>query len=126
MYQLRIEGHIRVSTFSGPVTKEDVAQAMVQLRELDAPHATDALVDLTAAEKIAFDSFTVHTIADWSNSRASGVRPRRVAFAVADPVAYGYARAFQMLGGEGMELRIFRSVDAARAWLEGGGDDVEP
>ena len=119
MYELNVEGTLRVSRFSGRVTAADLADAVMRLKEVVDSAPADALVDLTQAESIDFHSDAVRSIAEWSNRRPANARPQRVAIAVADAVAYGYVRAFQMLGGDGMEMRIFRSSKQAREWLRG-------
>ena len=79
------------------------------------------LFDLTRCTALLWTD-DVHHLIDREHQEAHLFPSRRVAVVSAVAVTYGMARMFQM-GGESdrrYELEVFRSLEEAKAWLQGG------
>ena len=118
MIELKVEHDVRIVTFTGSVTPEDLRLYLTgfsQHPDYDPSH--HSLVDLTGATSFDIDSMDVGEV-ERRAREIFAAESRRIAFVVASDLARGYARAFEIQHSDSAdEVRIFGSVAEARSWL---------
>ena len=118
MIEVRVEGRVRITTFSGSVDSAELLGHIDRLTGAPGFDPTlDSLVDLRALTDLAFDGKDVGEV-DRRFRRAVPVGvSRRMAIVASSPITYGYARSFEGQHGDADEIRIFDDMAAARAWI---------
>jgi hypothetical protein len=110
----------RVSAVAnGSITYGDIVRHLEDERRRGGlPYAE--LIDARGARP-DFTSEDVRQIVDWLRSAASRGALGPTAVVVDSDVAYGMLRMLETLLDDAVQLRPFRSMDAAQAWLAGAG-----
>ncbi len=114
---------LRVAEFHGVVTDESMGGAYAAL--LSAPDydpTADDLVDLRGVTHLGVSPDGLRAIMDlFSPIDELGIATRLAIVAPTDAV-YGVSRMYEMLRGDGVpeEIRVFRDMTAAHAWLADG------
>ena len=110
---------LRTVTLAGPVNYTDVRQ-FIATHSLDHNHY-DLLVDLREANLAFLSSNDTHQLASLAGHRFPAERYRRVAIVAPSDEAFGTARMYAThREGTGLAPRVFRSLEAAEAWLSEG------
>ena len=118
MIDVRIEGRVRVTTFRGSLTTDELLQhAKAVLGSPDYDPSMDSLVDLSGITDLRVTTTDVGRVeADFA--RATQNHVRRIAFVTTSPLTFGYARAYQTQHGETRdEVEIFEDLETARRWI---------
>jgi hypothetical protein len=102
----------------GPVTMEEVVEHFRALEvDPDCPGCVDVLLDLTELTT-APQSHQLRAVTQQIDRIRGRVRFGACAIAACTDELYGMARMFQVFAEEQFrETNVFRSVDAAEAWL---------
>ena len=118
MIDIRIEGRVRVSTFSGALSTDELLRhAKTVLSSPDYDPSMDSLVDMSGITDLRVTTTDVGRVeADFA--RATQNHVRRIAFVATSPLTFGYARAYQTQHDEAQdEVEIFEDLAAARRWI---------
>lgn len=75
------------------------------------------LIDVRAADLRAVTSRTLRRAAEIFAAFDTAATRGRIAFVAPADVAFGLARMYQAFRTDAVEIRVFREMDEARAWL---------
>ncbi len=75
------------------------------------------LIDLRAADLRAVTSRTLRRVAEIFAAFDTAATRGRIAFVAPADVAFGLSRMYQAYRTDAVEVRVFREMDEARAWL---------
>src|SRR5512140_3223589 len=108
-----------LATFSGALTPDDLvacAERTIELEDAsDVP--LDRIADLTPVDSFDVDFLAVSDLAKKKRERRYS-RIVKSALVADRPVAVGFARMYQtILNNPDVDVRIFPSLDEARAWV---------
>jgi hypothetical protein len=108
-------------TATGPATPELFREVMGAITSGDHPPDADALWDLRGLDFGLVDGRFLRTMLALRRWDFAARGAARVALLVEDDLQYGVARQFELLSGDPVAgYAVFRSPEAALAWLRGG------
>jgi hypothetical protein len=118
MIDVRTEGRVRIVTFTGELTPEELLKYSVStVNSGSFDPGMDSLVDLRALTGMTVSSIDIGETERLFAERTRGVH-RRLAIVVGSPVTLGFARAYQIQHSESGDVtEIFNELDDARRWL---------
>jgi len=121
---LEIEQHADyfLATFRGTMSPADLVECAVRTAELEdaTPAPLDRIADLSPVETFDVNFLAVSDLAKKRRDKRYG-RVVKSALVADRPVAVGFARMYQtILNNPDIDVRIFPSMDEARAWLAEG------
>jgi hypothetical protein len=126
-YRIDKDVRLEVATFLGRVEDPQMLDYVRRLvADPDHDPTMDTLVDLRGVEEVEVTTEGVRALSDLVSQmgrrlrRSRADRPARVALLADRPVTYGVSRmyeTFREAAGAPYEIRVFRDLDAARAWV---------
>jgi hypothetical protein len=108
-----------LATFSGTMTPEDLVECARLTLELEeaSSEPVDRIADLSPVENFNVNFLAVSDLARKRRDKRYG-RLVKSALVADRPVAVGFARMYQtILNNPDIDVRIFPTMDEARAWL---------
>ena len=116
-YTVDKQQNVVLVTWQGDVTEDEYrAHLRAMLQDADALRAGRCLTDLTHATSLLSGS-QLNAVANSEAVPLLGGRPWKTAVLVGSTVNYGVARQYQILSESEQTDSVFRSRDAALAWL---------
>lgn len=114
------EHNLLTVVLEGAIEDEDLLKYARRVTEgADIPSGHDELIDLRTAEEARVSSPTLRRVADLFSGSDRTPERTRVAIVAETDVAYGLSRMYQAFRSESpLDLRVFREMADARAWLE--------
>jgi len=117
-YHIDTETGLLTYTRYGVVLPEELMPSLVELfSDPDFQKVEKVLVDLSTADfsKVSHDELFEH--GDFSKRHLKDGEIR-VALAAPKDLAFGMARVYEAFASEGDNLRVFRTLDEAKEWLD--------
>jgi hypothetical protein len=114
------ERNLLVVVFDGAIGDEDLLKyARHAVETWRTPSGHDELIDLRGVEDVdGIGGQTLRRVAGMFTRSDRTPERSRVAIVAASDVQYGLARMYQAFRSESpLDLRVFREMDEARAWL---------
>jgi hypothetical protein len=114
------EANLLLVTFEGTVGDEDLLKyARHALEGAEVPSGHDELIDLSSVEDGGeITSQALRRVAGMFTRTDQTPERTRVAIVATTDVHYGLSRMYQAFRSESpLDLRVFRDIDQARAWL---------
>jgi len=107
----------------GVLTGQEIIEVVAAFPEgIGAPERlTHCLVDLTGVTRLEVSNREIEAIVATDNLKLKGMNLTRAAIAAPEDLAYGVSNMYRgHASNSGIEIRVFRTLAEARAWLDPG------
>lgn len=114
-----LDNQLVVHVCTGVVTPDEVMEAIRAFYAFDATR--DTLWDFTATSEVTVSTADIHRIADLTTSLAQARPDGRTALVATADFTYELSRLYQTLAElaeQTVDVRVFRTVSDAQAWLQ--------